>query len=302
MKYRFIVNGFNRFFSMKRYTIVWMFEIYRVRRFDVVSTMSNFKKWLIQYVNKINRKCSADNERIYYWLYWDNACIYYYCLVLPALLSTLLFCTALIILSLKTKNYRNFWAFASLQCFRLVVPPCLVLPFSSLLLLLVLLILLQSHLVSFLCLLVLPLFHILLSHVSGLLLSFYIVCIFLLPLLSSIPLLWSRFHIWILLIFFRPSTSSSLPSTLVTLLWRFFSNVCYIWIPLSFPPLFCFSLSCFFYNLVCRHPFLLSDITYIRNLKILFACVWSFIAGKRREQFESKTWNLGNSRASFAFV
>ena len=53
---------------MKEYTIVWMFEIYYVKRFDVVSTISNFKKWLIQEVNKINRKCSADDERIYYWL------------------------------------------------------------------------------------------------------------------------------------------------------------------------------------------------------------------------------------------
>ena len=44
MKYRFTVNGFNRFFSMKQYTVVWMFEIYRVERFDVVSTMSIFKK------------------------------------------------------------------------------------------------------------------------------------------------------------------------------------------------------------------------------------------------------------------
>ena len=84
--------------------------------------------------------------------------------------------------------------------------------FSSLLLLLVLLVLCQSHLVFFLCPLVLPLFRILLLHVSGLLLSFYIVCIFLLPLLSSITLLWSCFHIWILLIFFCPSTSSSLLS------------------------------------------------------------------------------------------
>ena len=70
---------------------------------------------------------------------------------------------------------------------------------------LVLLVLLQSHLVFFLCPLVLPLFRILLLHVSGLLLSFYIVCIFFLPPLPSIPLLWSRFHIWILLIFFCPS-------------------------------------------------------------------------------------------------
>ena len=45
-----------------------MFEIYCVKRSDVVSTMSNFKKWLIQYVNKINRRCSAHNEKIYYWL------------------------------------------------------------------------------------------------------------------------------------------------------------------------------------------------------------------------------------------
>ena len=43
MKYRFTVNGFNRFFSMKQCTIVWMFEIYNAKRFDV-STMSNFKK------------------------------------------------------------------------------------------------------------------------------------------------------------------------------------------------------------------------------------------------------------------
>ena len=76
----------------------------------------------------------------------------------------------------------------------------------------------------FLCPLVLLLFRILLLHVSGLLLSFYIVCILLLPLLSSIPLLLSRFLIWILLIFFCPSTSSFLLSILVTLLWRFFCN------------------------------------------------------------------------------
>ena len=44
MKYRFTVNGFNRFFSTKQYTIVWMFEIYCVERFDAVSAMSNFKK------------------------------------------------------------------------------------------------------------------------------------------------------------------------------------------------------------------------------------------------------------------
>ena len=43
MKYRFTVNGFNRFFSMKQYTIVWMFEIYRVKRFDVASTMSTLR-------------------------------------------------------------------------------------------------------------------------------------------------------------------------------------------------------------------------------------------------------------------
>ena len=53
---------------MKQYTIVWMFEIYCAKRFNV-STMSNFKKWLIQYVNKINRRCSGDNEKIYYWLH-----------------------------------------------------------------------------------------------------------------------------------------------------------------------------------------------------------------------------------------
>ena len=44
MKYRFTVNGFNKFFSMKQYTIVWMFEIYCVKRFNVVSTISNFNK------------------------------------------------------------------------------------------------------------------------------------------------------------------------------------------------------------------------------------------------------------------
>ena len=66
MKYRFTVNGFNRFSSTKEYTIVWMFEIYRVKRFHVVSTMSNFKKRLIQYANKINRKCSTDKKKIYY--------------------------------------------------------------------------------------------------------------------------------------------------------------------------------------------------------------------------------------------
>ena len=120
---------------------------------------------------------------------------------LPPLLSTLLYCTPLIILSLKTKkliteNYCNFWVFASLLCFLLVVPPGLVLLFSSLLLPLVLLVL-QSHLLLFLCPLDLPLFRILLLHVSGLLLSFYTVCIFFLPLLSSIPLFWSRFHIYI---------------------------------------------------------------------------------------------------------
>ena len=53
------------FFSMKQYTIVWMFEIYCVKCFDVVSTMSNFKKRLIQYVSKVNKKYSADNEKIY---------------------------------------------------------------------------------------------------------------------------------------------------------------------------------------------------------------------------------------------
>ena len=75
MKYRSTVNGLNRFFSMKQYTIVWMFEIYYAKRFDVVSTMSNFKKWLIQYVNKINRKCSsADNEKIILSI-TDSTCI-----------------------------------------------------------------------------------------------------------------------------------------------------------------------------------------------------------------------------------
>ena len=68
MKYRSTANEFNRFFSMKQYTIVWMFETYCVKRFDVVSTMSNFKKRLIQHVNKIKRKCSVDNEKIYRWL------------------------------------------------------------------------------------------------------------------------------------------------------------------------------------------------------------------------------------------
>lgn len=93
-----------------------------------------------------------------------------------------------------TKKLLQLWAFVSLLCFLPVVPPRLVLPFSSLLLLLVLLDLLQFHLVFFVCPFVLPLLHILLLHVSGLL-SFYIVCICFLPLLSSIPLLWSRFHI-----------------------------------------------------------------------------------------------------------
>ena len=44
MECRFTADGFNRFFSMKQYTIVRMFEIYCVKRFDLVSTMSNFKK------------------------------------------------------------------------------------------------------------------------------------------------------------------------------------------------------------------------------------------------------------------
>ena len=127
---------------------------------------------------------------IYYWLVrdfrlWTNFRFYIsytYFVSLPSLLSTLLYCTPLIILSLKTKNQKlmtkkllQLWAFASLLCFLLVVPSRLVLPFSSLLLLLVLLVLLESH---FLCPLVLLLFHILLLHGSGLFLSFYIICIF----------------------------------------------------------------------------------------------------------------------------
>ena len=71
--------------------------------------------------------------------------------------------------------------------------------------------------------LVLRLFRILLLRVSGLLRSFCIVCIFLLPPPSSIPSLWSRFHVWILPVFFCPSTSSSLLSTLVTFLWEIIS-------------------------------------------------------------------------------
>ena len=110
------------------------------------------------------------------------------------------------------------------------------LPLSSLLLLSVLLNLLPSHLVLFLCPLVLPLFHILLLHASGLLHSFYIVCIFFLPLPSSISLLWSRFHIWILPVFFCLSISSSLLGTLVIFLWLYFRSVYYIWIPFSFSP------------------------------------------------------------------
>ena len=94
-----------------------------------------------------------------------------------------------------TEKLLQLWTFASLLCFLPVVLPRLVLPFSSLLLLSVLLVLLQSHLVFFLCPLVLLLLPILLLHVSGFLLSFYIICIFFLSLLSSIALPWSRFHI-----------------------------------------------------------------------------------------------------------
>ena len=64
MKYRFTVNGFNRFFSTKWYTIVWVFEILLL----LFQQWVTFKKWLIHYINKINRKCSTTNEKIYYWL------------------------------------------------------------------------------------------------------------------------------------------------------------------------------------------------------------------------------------------
>ena len=37
-----------------------------MKQYTIVSITSNFKKWLVQYVNKISRKCSADNEKIYY--------------------------------------------------------------------------------------------------------------------------------------------------------------------------------------------------------------------------------------------
>ena len=140
---------------------------------------------------------------------------------LPPLLSTLSYCTPLILLSLKLWQLLLFCLLAVLPYCR-SSPSCIallssIIAFSSV----------SPSPVSFnvfLCPLVLLLFRILLLHVSGLLLSFYIVCILLLPLLSSIPLLLSRFLIWILLIFFCSSTSSSLLSILITLLWRFFCN------------------------------------------------------------------------------
>ena len=61
-----------------------------------------------------------------------------------------------------TTKLLQLWAFVSLLCFLFVVPPRLVLPFSSLLLLLILLDLLQSHLVSFIC----PLAPPVISHSS----------------------------------------------------------------------------------------------------------------------------------------
>ena len=152
---------------------------------------------------------------------------------LPPLLSTLFYCTPLINLSLKTNDQQTIATLGF--CLLALLSSCR-LPFSSLLLLSILLNLLQSHSAFFLCSLVLLLFHILLLHVSGLLLSFYIVRIFFLSLLSSVPLLWSRFHNWILPIFFCSSTSSPLLSTLVIFLWRYFRSVYYIWIPLSFSP------------------------------------------------------------------
>ena len=46
--------------------------------------------------------------------------------------------------------------------------------------------------------------------------------------------------------------------TLVIFLWLYFCSVYYIWIPLALSPLFCFSLSSFFCNLVCCHADILS--------------------------------------------
>ena len=123
---------------------------------------------------------------------------------LPHLLSTPLYRTPLIILSPKLWQLLSFCLLAVLP-YRRSSPSCIALLFSIIAFSSV-----NSSPVSFNvfpCPLVLPLFRILLLHVSGLLFSFHIVRIFFLPVLSSIPLLWSRFHIWILLTSFCPSTS-----------------------------------------------------------------------------------------------
>ena len=111
---------------------------------------------------------------------------------LPHLLSTPLYRTLLIILSPKLWQLLSFCLLAVLP-YRRSSPSCIALLFSIIAFSSV-----SSSPVSFSifpCPLVLPLFRILLLHVSGLLLSFYIVRISFLPVLSSIPLLWSRFHI-----------------------------------------------------------------------------------------------------------
>ena len=70
---------------------------------------------------------------------------------------------------------------------------------------------------------------------------------------SSITYLRSSSFLLHSLHLFSPSSfqySLALISFPHLLLWRYFCNVCYIWIPLSFPPLSCFSLASFFYNFV----------------------------------------------------
>ena len=110
--------------------------------------------------------------------------------------------------------------------------------------------------------LVLRLFRILLLRVSGLLLSFRIARILFLPLLSSIPSIWSRFHIWNLLMLFCPSTSSSLLSIFV-----FFGDFSMVFVTFGFPypfcPLFCFPLS----SVICS-TVVLARISDIRIYKV----------------------------------
>ena len=193
---------------------------------------------------------------------WTNFRFYISYVYFSSYMSTSPLIHSILLHSLNYSIPNNYWlkTIATLGfSFLAVLPSCRFL-FSSLLLL-----------YSLYCIFPMSFGPSVISHSSiTCLLSFYIVCIFFLPLLSSIPLLWSHFHIWILPIFFYPSTSSSLLSTLVIFLWLYFCSVYYIWIPLPFPPLFCFSLSTFFYNLVCFYNLLLSCFYLRPSLSHLF--------------------------------